>query len=238
VLAEWLARRTGHTALTLPALTLPALDLADSYAPLADDPYYGAFSMLARARVLTHYGESEVAASLIDSAIDTAGDQDTEPSMVLAGYSHLAGAINEARQLNYSGAMDHMGAAREFAARTGETDLYLTAFGPLNVEIHRPAVELEAGDPYKAAIDGATLEYGIGAPPTRVAHHWHDNARAWLMTEKPDKALMALNKARHAAPQQTRLHPSVRETLFGIASAERRRTDSLGNFARWVGVTL
>ncbi|MFX0579707.1 helix-turn-helix domain-containing protein [Nocardia nepalensis] len=231
VLAEWSVRRTGHMM-----LALPALDLADTYAPLADDLHYGAFSALARARVLTHYGESGVAGQLIDLAIGAADS--SRSGMVLAGYSHLAGAINAARKLNYPNAIAHIDAAREFAGQTGETDLYMTAFGPLNVEIHAHAIELEAGDPNKCAVEGSMLTYSADAPPTRVAHHWHDNARAWLMSGKPERALAALNKARAAAPQQTRLHPSVRETLYGIAAAERRRTDSLAGFASWVGVTL
>ncbi|MFD7843607.1 XRE family transcriptional regulator [Nocardia sp. NPDC059764] len=231
VLAEWSVRRTGHLM-----LALPALDLADGYAPSSDDPTYGAFSALARARVLTHFGESEVAGQLIDSAIATA-DSSTA-GMVLAGYSHLAGAINEARQLNYPGAVAHVGAARELSTYTGETDLYMTAFGPLNVEIHAHAVELESGDPNKAAIDGAKLAHDRDAPPTRIAHHWQDNARAWLMAGKTDKALTALNKARVAAPQQTRLHPAVRETLHGIAIAEKRRTETLTGFAAWLGTSV
>jgi transcriptional regulator with XRE-family HTH domain len=231
VLAEWSVRRTGHTM-----LALPALDLADTYALLADDPYYGAFSALARARVLTHYGESEVAAQLIDSAISMADG--TRAGLVMAGYSHLAAAVNEARKLNYSGAVDHLRVAREFATRTGETDLYMTAFGPLNVEIHAHAIEVESGDPNKAATAGAQLAYSTGAPPTRIGHHWQDNARAWLMAGKPDKALVALNKARAVAPQQTRLHPSVRETLYGIAAVQRRQSDSLVGFASWLGASL
>ncbi|MEV6061024.1 helix-turn-helix transcriptional regulator [Nocardia asteroides] len=231
ILAEWSVRRTGHLM-----LALPALDLADGYAPLGDDPNFAAFSVLARARILTHFGESEVAAHFIDTALATADD--SRSGMVLAGYSHLAAAINEARKLNYAGASDHVETARELAARTGETDLYMTAFGPLNVEIHAHAIELEAGDPNRAAIDGAELTYAAGAPPTRIAHHWQDNARAWLMSGKPDRALAALNKARAAAPQQTRLHPSVRETVHGIAAAQRRQSDSLLGFAHWLGAAM
>ncbi|BAW06100.1 helix-turn-helix domain-containing protein [Nocardia seriolae] len=231
VLAEWAARRTGHMM-----LALPARDLADGYAPLADDPTYGALSALARARVLTHYGESGVAGQLIDSAIATADSSNA--GLVLAGYSHLAGAVNEARKLNYPGAVAHIDAARELSTRTGETDLYMTAFGPLNVEIHAHAIELESGDPNRAAREGASLTHGPDAPPTRVAHHWQDNARAWLMSGKPDRALAALNKARAAAPQQTRLHPAVRETLHGIAAAEKRRTETLTGFASWLGTSV
>lgn len=231
LLAEWSIRRTGHMT-----LALPALELADAYAAQADDPNYGPLSMLARARVLTHYGESDVAARLIDTAAGAADP--TDAGTVLAGYSHLAGAVNEARSLNYSGAMAHIDAARVLAARTGETDLYMTAFGPMNVEIHAHAIELESGDPNKAAIEGAVLTPQPTAPPTRIAHHWQDNARAWLMSGKPDRALAALNKARAAAPQQTRLHPSVRETVYGIAAAQRRQSDSLLGFASWLGAGL
>ena len=231
VLAEWSARRTGHLL-----LTLPALDLADAYAPMSDDRNWGAFSILARARVLTHYGESEVAGQLIETAISSADE--SRRGLILGGYSHLAGAVNEARKLNYSGASDHIGAAREMARRTGETDDYLVSFGPLNAEIHAHEVELEAGDPSRAAVDGAKLAYPASASPTRVAHHWQDNARAWLMAGKSDKALAALNKARLAAPQQTRLHPSVRETVHGIAAAQRRQSEGLVGFASWLGTSL
>jgi transcriptional regulator with XRE-family HTH domain len=231
VLAEWCVRRTGHLL-----LALPALDLADTYAPLADDAHWGAFSVLARARVLTHYAESVVAEQLIDTAIATADE--TAAGLVIGGYSHLAAAVNEARKLNYTNAMDHIDAAADIARRTGETDSYMTAFGPLNVRIHRHAIELEAGDPHRAAREGAQLTAVPGAPPTRLGHHWQDNARAWLMSGKPDKALIALNRARAAAPQQTRLHPAVRETLHGIAGAQRRQSESLVGFASWLGASF
>ncbi|MFE2999811.1 hypothetical protein ACFXG4_33020 [Nocardia sp. NPDC059246] len=173
--------------------------------------------------MLTHYGESEVAGELIGGAIGGCNTR-TEAGMVIAGYSHLAGAINDARKLSCSGAMEHITAASEFAARTGETDLYMTSFGPLNVQFHRHAIELESGDPHRAAIEGAQPSIPAShSALNRAGHHWQDNARAWLLSGKPDRALAALNKARAAAPQQTRLHPSVRETLNGIAAAEKRR---------------
>ncbi|WP_157224032.1 hypothetical protein [Nocardia paucivorans] len=203
---------------------------------MADDPNWGAFSILVRARVLTHYGESEVTGQLIDSAIVMADD--SRAGLVLDGYAHLAATVNDARKLNYTGASDHIEAAREIAARTGETDLHLVDFGPLNTGIHSHAVELEAGDPNRSAIEGAALTYPAGASRTRIAHHWQDNARAWPMSGKPDKALASLHQARAAAPQQTRLHPSVRETVRGIAAAQRRQSEGPAGFASWLGTML
>ncbi|WP_280383384.1 helix-turn-helix domain-containing protein [Nocardia wallacei] len=234
IFAEWSARRVGQTQ-----LTIPALDLADHYAPLGADLRYGDFSILARARVLTHMGESNVAGQLVDSVIGRAETDTTRAGLVMTGYSHLAACINEARKLNYTNAIAHVDAAQEYAERTGETDLYMTSFGPLNVQFHRHAIELEAGDPHKAARDGSELSIPRSYDkPTRVGHHWQDNARAWLMADKPETALVALNKARAIAPQQTRLHPAVRETLYGIAAAQRRQSESLVGFASWLGASL
>jgi hypothetical protein len=53
-----------------------------------------------------------------------------------------------------------------------------------------------------------------------------------------EHALRSLMTARRVSPQQTRYHPTVRETLFAIAAADRRSTDSLSGFARWAGITL
>jgi len=123
-------------------------------------------------------------------------------------------------------------------AMPGESDLYGTLFGPANVGIHSVAVALEAGDPDRAAREGSSLVLPEEIAPPRAGHHWQDVSRAWLMIGKPDQALAALNRARWVAPQQTRLHPSVRETVYGIAAAQRRQTNSLTGFASWLGVRL
>ncbi len=47
--------------------------------------------------------------------------------------------------------------------------------------------------------------------------------------------LRCLQQARQIAPQQTRHHPMVRETVFAIASARRGR-DELSVFASWLGI--
>jgi hypothetical protein len=52
------------------------------------------------------------------------------------------------------------------------------------------------------------------------------------------KALGALKEASRITPQQTRYHPQVHETVRILAEHDRRATDSLAGFARWLGVTL
>lgn len=48
-------------------------------------------------------------------------------------------------------------------------------------------------------------------------------------------ALEAPHRARRICPLQTRYHPQVRETVATLADTDRRRTDSVAEFARWVG---
>lgn len=55
------------------------------------------------------------------------------------------------------------------------------------------------------------------------------------MAEDYSGSLRALQEARRIAPQQTRHHPMVRETVLAIAAARRGR-EELSLFASWLGV--
>jgi transcriptional regulator with XRE-family HTH domain len=233
IAAENACCRLGYSSLT--ALVLDRLDWAAGH---IDDPGYAVRSLMKRSRLLMAHGSTEVALSLVDRGLDMVpGDSDGERA--LRGYGNLRGAIVAARGLRLDLAENYIGEARRIAApMKSESNLYTTDFGPGNVEVHACAVELEAGDPSKAATHGASLQLPGDMAAPRAGHHWQDNARAWLMSGKPDKALVALNRARAVAPQQTRLHPAVRETVHGIAAAQRRQSESLLGFAHWLGAPL
>lgn len=233
VTAERLCRRFGFTHLA-PSV----LDRLEDAAALADDPLYAAQAKIKRARVLMYYDANDVGLQLVEQGIDMI-EGDDEAANAVRGYGHLCGAIVAARGIRPDTARDHIAAARSLAPlMPHESDLYGTLFGPGNVGIHASAVALESGDPDRAAREGSALVLPPELAPPRAGHHWQDVARAWMLVGQTDKALRALGAARAVAPQQTRLHPSVRETLHAIAAAERRRTDSLSNFASWVGVSL
>lgn len=51
----------------------------------------------------------------------------------------------------------------------------MTAFAPLNVEFHSHAMELEAGGPNKAAVEGDTLTYAPGAPSSPTSLYRYPN---------------------------------------------------------------
>jgi hypothetical protein len=49
--------------------------------------------------------------------------------------------------------------------------------------------------------------------------------------------LASLVTARHTAPQQTRYHPMVHETVRVLARQDRRRTDTVQGLAAWCGIS-
>lgn len=215
------------------------LDRLDHAAERGDDPLYRTQALVKRARRLMYLDQHVVSLDLIERALDSVhGDGAGERA--LRGSAHLTGAVIAARGFRPDVAEEHLREARHLAApMRSETSLYGTLFGPVNVGIHTTAVALDSGDPGRAAREGASLVIpdAVVARP-RIGHHWQDVARAWLLTGKPDLALDALNRARRVAPQQTRMHPSVRETVFGIAAAQRRQKNSVSSFASWLGVQL
>lgn len=232
VTAERLCRRFGFTHLA-PSV----LDRLEWAATGADDPLYAAQAKFKRARILMYHNANDVGLQLVERGLDMV-EGDTEAANAVRGYGHLCGAIVAARGIRPDIAADHIAAARTLAPRMPrESDSYGTLFGRGNVGIHACAVALESGDPDRAAREGSALALPAEIAPPRAGHHWQDVARAWVLVGQTDKALRALGAARAVAPQQTRLHPSVRETLHAVAAAERRRTDNLADFASWVGVS-
>ncbi|MFC3964820.1 helix-turn-helix domain-containing protein [Nocardia jiangsuensis] len=232
VTTERLCRRFGF--LTLAPIALDRLEWA---AADADDPLYAAQAKIKRARVLMYHGGNELGLRLVDEGLALVEGSGEAPNAV-RGYGHLCGAVVAARGLRPGTAAEHIARARELAPlMPGESDRYGTLFGPVNVGIHACAVALESGEPDRAAREGTALVLPPGIAPPRAGHHWQDVARAQLQAGRPADALAALRRARAAAPQQTRLHPSVRETYLGIAAAERRRSESTGAFGAWLRIT-
>ncbi|MBB5158061.1 hypothetical protein BJ970_005660 [Saccharopolyspora phatthalungensis] len=231
--ADRLSRHFGYMS-----LCTPAVDRLEWVAQQADDPLYTAQAKVKRARILMYLDSNDVGLSLVEQGLNEISG-DGESAIAVRGYAHLCGAIAAARARKADIAREHIAEARDLAEHvTGESNAYGTLFGKANVGIHACAVELEAGDPGKAAREGSELRLPAGIAPPRAGHHWQDTARAWLLAGNAGKALEALNRARKVAPQQTRLHPSVRETLTSIAGLERRRSESLTAFSGWLGLRL
>ncbi|WP_440069138.1 helix-turn-helix domain-containing protein [Streptosporangium sp. OZ121] len=153
------------------------------------------------------------------------------------GAAHLRSAIFAARAADRQTAFDHIEHARE-AARVlgGDANHYGLEFGPSNVIMHEVAVAVEMYDGGEAVRRARNATFPPTVAPVRLGHHYIDLARGWLYHGDRQKSLEMLLAARRVAPQQTRNHPMVRETVRMLVDLERRRPRNLSGFASWLGL--
>jgi hypothetical protein len=161
------------------------------------------------------------------------------PTLSVYGAVHLRSAVFAARAGNAPDvSRAHLDAATEAARRLGrDANHYGLEFGPTNVAMHRlgVAVELHDGPEIVRRIKRTRLPADVA--PVR-AGRWHmDAAKGWLDCGNRDKALLALLAARRVAPEQTRNHPQVRETVQTLIQRERYGKETLTGFAAWIGIT-
>lgn len=220
------------------ALTGQAAERAAAAAANSGDPLLAALTEVEIGLPLMHRGVYGAAQRLADTAQTRIADEPTTPGALTArGFLHLRSAILAARSADAQTADAHLDQAADYAAHLpGGSDLYDTAFNTANVRIHSVAAAVELGDGTTAVSRHRPLP--PWTMPSRLGHHYVDLARAWLLHGDRDKAFDSLHAARQAAPQLTRYHPQVRETLVVLAEHDRRRTDSLAGFARWAGIRL
>ncbi len=205
------------------------------------DPLWSVIADFYRSLLLLFSGAYRVGLRVIDRAYARVEDLPPAPEIhAVRGALHLRAALLCARASDRAGAEARLSEARSLARWVDETspNYYDTAFRPSNVDIHSVAVPLELYDGTAAVTRAQTVVLPATVKPTRSGHYWVDIARAWHLHGDRQRALAALNKARRIAPQLTRYHPQVHETVRLLAAQERRQSDSLGNFVGWLGIKL
>jgi len=220
---------TGHAA-----------ERCSAAAGSAGDPLLAAFAEANRAVPLLYRGSFTVAERVVSRARASAeSEADTAAALAVRGAMHLQSAIVAARCGDSGNSDAHLVEAADLARHVpdlgADSDYYDTGFSATNVEFHAVAAAVELGDGTKAVARGAELHIPETVMRSRRGHHHIDMASAWLLHGDREKALSELNTARKLTPQQTRYHPQVREIVGAIAATDRRQTDSLAGFARWVG---
>lgn len=207
-------------------------------APLTGDPLRIAIS--AYHRTTRHLQSADFRAGL--RALDRARTYlDTTPAgRTVAVQLNLRSAVLAARSGDQQEADGFIAEARAIQRQFG----YLpTAYlnidaSPLNITVHWCAIPVENYDGTEAVRRAQNVRVVDSARPERVAHHHIDMARAWLLHGDREQVLTNLNAARRILPEETRRHPSVRETVLALAATDRRTTDSLADFSRWAGINL
>lgn len=218
-----------------------AVDRYEWAAERSGDPLAVLIGHYRRAGELITAANWDAAARFLDSSRATIKDQlgDGDPTTLSVwGNLHLKSGLAAARAGRRDESDDHLAEARETAQRIGtDRDDYRLFFGPTNVDIWSVGLAVEMCDGTEAVKRAEGLHLPAGTPRERVGHHHIDTARAWLLHGDRRRALASLITARHTAPQQTRYHPMVHETIRVLARQDRRRTDTVQGFATWCGIS-
>ncbi|MGH3913918.1 MAG: helix-turn-helix domain-containing protein [Pseudonocardiaceae bacterium] len=207
----------------------------------SDDPLAGGLAQWARAQTFQSAGDYSHGLRLMDTARAGLEDQlhsPTPPALIVIGSLHLRSVTLASRAGDSQATREHLIAARELTARLGTGDQlhYGLTFGPANVTTHEVAANVELGDGAAALVAAEGWSPPSDMPRTRCGHHYLDLARACLIHGDRDGSLRALQQARQIAPQQTRLHPMVRDTAAVLVSLHRRANPELTSFANWLGL--
>ncbi len=204
------------------------------------DPVWAIAAEYNRALILLYSGAYSTGLRVIDRAYSASEELPESPNLLaVRGALHLRGSVLSARATNAATADAHLEGAYEIARRLNGTryDHYGTGFRSSNVDIHSVSVPVELSDGTTAVTRAEQIQLPRSAAASRVGHHHIDLGRAWLLHGNPARALASLQEARRIAPELTRYHPMVHETLRVLARA-RRGTDQLASFAQWANVKL
>ena len=214
---------------------LLAIERVSWCADQVGDPLLIAAARWGRAGPLMREGAYEAGLRLLAHTRDDLGGDDAA-SLAVIGSLHLRESMLAARIGRADEAWDHIAEAARLAEATGETNVHELGFGPSNATIYGVAVgvDLEDGTRAVQAADGRAAP--LDAPAERIGHHFIDLARAYLILGDRAAALQCLQRARRAAPQQTRHHPQAREMVLAIASGGRG-SQELTSFASWLGLS-
>lgn len=221
-----------------PDLAAIATERHVAVAPTTGDGLRIAISAYHRSSRYLQHGDYRAGVRLLDRAREHLGTE--APSHAVRIQLAVRSAVLAARAGDSAEADDYIDEASSVSTefRPPEAPYYNIDASRLNVRVHWCAVPVERYDGAEAVRRSGQVRVTDRCRPERVAHHHIDMARAWLLHGGREQTLQELNTARHTAPNITRTHPQVRETVLTLAEHDRRRTDSLAGFARWAGIHI
>ncbi|MFI6057853.1 helix-turn-helix domain-containing protein [Streptomyces sp. NPDC051286] len=220
-------------------LATVALDRLAWTAPRADEPGLAAMHAFLRAQTTMSSGRYDVGLRVVDRALRDLDGQDARRSAgieAMRGMLHLRAAVIAGRMKDRDQADARLAEARSLARTTGELPDFGVTWGPVNVGVHAVAIASEMNDFGRAIELAEDVRIPRGWTRSRAGHHWMDLGRSHAWACHPEEALDCLHQARRIAPQQTRYHPTVRDTVLALKRQERARNSSLAQYAEWVGI--
>ncbi|MEU0809503.1 helix-turn-helix transcriptional regulator [Streptomyces sp. NPDC005970] len=241
-LAHWLQTEAALGAFSVAYkfgyMDLARLSLARMAAAAAQsgDPRQVAAERVKRAMLSTDGPAMEQGLRLVRQGLRDLDDDGTPETRAVRGGLFLKGV-----QLNgLLGKGEEANACLEeaegIARDIGETNHYLFVFGPTNVAQHAIAAAADRDEHSEALRRAREVRLPEGYPPARAGVYWIDRARSEALMARPEDALESLQEARKVTPQQTRYHPTTRETVGTLLRARPRPSQGLREYALWSGV--
>ncbi|MBV6699330.1 helix-turn-helix transcriptional regulator [Kitasatospora aureofaciens] len=226
------------TKLGFADLCVVALDRMAWAAERASDPVLAGVRQYLRSLVYLRAGQYRMGRRLVTVGMGTLAQAGPDRVRDVAiGQLHLGAAVLAAREGDGDTAAGHIVEAARVAESTGEAArVQWLSFGPTNVAVHQVSALAELSQYAEALQVAKTITIPSDWPASRASAHLAEVARAQLWTGRPEASLQTLQRAREIAPQQTRYHPMVRETVAGLVSAHRSTPGTLSNLAHWVGI--
>lgn len=217
----------------LAQLSLARMDRA---AQRGSNAVLGGMYQYLRALTYLREGKFEIGQRLAARGLSTLQQADeSREREVVTGQLHLGVAVMAGRAHDEAEALSHLEEAERIAGATGEAvKVHYLTFGPTNVQVHRVSVLAEL-DQYGEAVEATSgLTIPQDWPKSRISHHHGEVARAQMWTNDLEGSFKSLLKARKAAPQQAKYHPTVRETYAGLEAAHRRLPETFLSYGSWL----
>jgi transcriptional regulator with XRE-family HTH domain len=186
--------------------------------------YRVANALLAMGRVDAAYALNVSVAGRLEPNLETGADRSVYGTMLLQA------AIASARRGDNRDSRDLLREAHEVARLVGPArNDYHTAFGPVNVGIHRVSALVELGEGGSAVEAAAVVprEDFSQLPRERRANHLVDVARGYSQWGRREQALTTLLHAEQLAPAEVRCRPMARATITDLVHRARGITPVL-----------
>lgn len=172
-------------------------------------------------------GEHDEAGAIIDEALTELGAiRSPGPEAVsLRGAFHLKASLNAARATDTAGAVQHLEHAQQAAQELGEDrNDWQMQFGPTNTALWSVSLPVEMGRGKEAVARAEKVKLPAEYSRERHSHFHIDRGRAYFYNGQREEAVRAFIDAERLAPQATRAHAAVRETV-GTMIRTRKRGD-------------
>jgi len=236
-LLRTVAKRVGRLD-----LALLVADRAIRAAEAADDPLRLAAARWNLAHVLLAEKEADGAETVAMRAADAlrplidAGDLD---ATALYGALVLLGSVASVRQGDTWTARQRVREVAPLAARTGERNVFWTAFGPTNVAMYAVSIEVEAGESIEALRLAEQIDHERSPSIERRVAFLLEQAKGYEQRRDYASTLLLLQTANRDAPEDMAHRPTAQALLNTVIQRGRRSVASeAARLAVQVGLPL